>query len=98
VVERARDFYVRLAADIGALCDGRPFALQLSHGAARLPGLATALQPAADGPAVTLPVGAGALGALDRAQAITGEDWQNTLTLSLPRDAFAAHGAIETPR
>ena len=98
VVECARDFYVRLAADIGALCDGRPFALQLSHGAARLPGLATALQPAADGPVVTLPAGAGALGALDRAWAITGGDRQNTLTLSLPRDAFAAHGAIETPR
>jgi len=47
---------------------------------------------------VTLPAGAGALGALDRAWAITGGDRQNTLTLSLPRDAFAAHGAVETPR
>jgi len=98
VVECAREFYVRLAADIGERCGGRPFALQLSHGAARLPGLAAALQPAADGPAVILPAGAGALGALERARAITGGDRHNTLTLSLPRDAFAAHGTIETSR
>ena len=98
VVECARDFYTRLAAGIGELCSGRPFALQLSHGAARLPGLAAALQPAADGPAVILPAGAGALGALERAAGVTDADWQNTLTLSLPRDAIAAHGTVETSR
>ena len=98
VVECARDFYARVAADISELCGGRPFALQLSHGAARLPGLAAALQPAADGPAVILPAGAGALGALERAAGVTHADWQNTLTLSLPRDALAAHGTIETSR
>lgn len=90
--------YARLTADIGKLCSGRPFALQLSHGAARLPGLAAALQSAADGPAVTLPAGAGALGALERAAGVADADWQNTLTLSLPRDAIAAHGTVETTR
>ena len=98
VVACATDFYARLAADIGELCSGRPFALQLSHGAARLPGLAAALQPAADGPAVILPAGAGALGALERAAGVTHGGWQNTLTLSLPRDAIAAHGVVETTR
>ena len=98
VVECARDFYARLAADIGELCGGRPFALQLSHGAARLPGLAAALQPAADVPAVILPAGAGALGALERAAGIAHGDWQNTLTLSLPRDVIAGHGAVESSR
>lgn len=60
--------------------------------------LAAALQPAADGSAVILPAGAGALGALERAAGVTDADWQNTLTLSLPRDAIAAHGTIETSR
>jgi len=96
VVECAREFYVRLGADIGELCAERPFALQLSDGAARLPGLAATLPSAADGSVVTLPSGAGALGALRRASQITDGGWRNTLTVSLPRDALAAHDTVET--
>lgn len=96
VVECARELYVRLGADIGELCGERPFTLQLGDGAARLPGLAAALLSVADGPAVTLPSGAGALGALHRASQITDGGWRNTLTVSLPRDAFAGHDEVET--
>ena len=98
VVECARDFYGRLAADIGELCGGRPFALQIAHGAARLPGLAARLQSAADDPAVILAAGAGALGALDHASSIADGSRRNTLTVSLPRDAFAERGGAESFR
>ena len=84
VVESARALYARLAADIGELCGSRPFALQLGHGAARLPGLADALPRAANGPTLRLPPGAGALGALQRVAQITDGGWRNTLTVNLP--------------
>ncbi len=95
LVECAREFYGRLGAEIGELCGGRPCALQLSDGAARLPGLAAALLSVVDGPAVPLPSGAGALGALRRAWQITDEGRSNFLTVSVPRDAFAGHETAE---
>ncbi len=95
MVECAREFYRRLAAEIGELCAERSFALQLGNGVARLPGLAASLPSTADVPVVILPSGAGALGALRRASQITDGGWRNTLTVSLPRDALAGHDTVE---
>ena len=74
------------------------FVLELEENAASIPGLADSLPGGIAGPVVKLPPGAGALGALRRAPWIVQPDWRNTLTVSLPRDAFAAHEAVEQSR
>lgn len=96
VVECARAFYVRLGTAIRELSGGRAFALQLAHGAVRLPGLAGALQSASNARAISLPFGAGALGALSHALQISDGDWRNTLTISLPRDVFTRAEATQS--
>ena len=93
IVDCASEHYERLAEQVRSLCGAAKVSLQLADGAARLPGLAAALPTAADGPALLLPPGAGALGALRHAAAITEGGWRNTLTLSLARDDLAGQGA-----
>ena len=93
MVACARELYAQLAAQIRSLCGARAFSLQLAHGAARLPGLAAALPTPAHGPALVLPSGAGALGALRHAVRITEGGWRNTLTVSLARDDLAGQAA-----
>jgi hypothetical protein len=89
VIECADAIYQRLATLIGELCGQRPFALQLADGAGRLPGLSAALSALTNNPSITLPPGAGALGALRRAAQITAGGWHNTLTVRLAGDAVA---------
>lgn len=93
VVECAREHYARLGIAIGELCGNRAFALRLADGAARLPGLADALRSAANATALSLPSGAGALGALRHAMQIADGGWHNTLTVSLPRHDVARNEA-----
>jgi hypothetical protein len=96
IVECAREFYVRVGAALGEFCAGRAFTLQLADNAHRLPGLATVLQSAAGHPALCLPSGAGALGALRHASKITDGGWRNTLTVSLPRNVFVQSETMES--
>ena len=91
----AREFYDGLRALTGHLCAGQPFALELGHAAARMPGLADAVLGAGGDRVSSLPPGAGALGALHRAGNIIGEDWRNTLTVSLPCDALAGSEPVK---
>jgi hypothetical protein len=95
VAECARELYVRLGTAIAELCGNRALVLQLAAGAARLPGLADALQSVTSGTAASLPSGAGALGALRHALQITDGGWRNTLTVSLPRNVFARNEEAE---
>lgn len=96
VEECAREFYEALRVVIGELCTGQPFVLELEDSAASMPGLAATLHSASEGRTVCLPPGAGALSALRRASWIIQSDWRNTLTVSLPRDAFAGQEAAES--
>lgn len=98
VIECAGEFYVRLAGLIDELCGQQPFALQLADGAGRLPGLSAALGALTSNPIISLPPGAGALGALRRGAEITAGGWRNTLTLSLAGDAVAGQAAEEGRR
>jgi len=91
VEECARDFYDELHALIDGRCAGQPFAVELSHAAARMPGLADAVLSAGGDRVSSLPPGAGALGALRRASKIIDGDWRNTLTVSLPCDQRAGY-------
>jgi hypothetical protein len=96
MVECATEFYGRLAQTIEELCGGRPCSLQLSDGAARLPGLAASVTSAAGQSALSLPSGAGAIGALQHSAQWSEETWNNTLTVSLPREVFAGQWARES--
>jgi len=89
VEDCAREFNDGLRALISDLCAGQPFALELAHDAARMPGLADAVLSDGAGRVSSLPPGAGALGALRRASQIIDEDWRNTLTVNLPCDELA---------
>ena len=91
----ATGFYVGLAQTIEGLCGGRPFSLQLSDGAARLPGLAASITSAVGQSALSLPAGAGAIGALQHGTLWSDSTWNNSLTVSLPREVFAGQWATE---
>ncbi len=88
VEERALEFYQALRARIAARSPDGDFVLELERSAANMPGLAATVLQGTGGRAVSLPAGAGALGALRRSRWIVQPDWRNTLTVSLPRDAF----------
>lgn len=95
MIECATEFYVGLAQTIEGLCGGRPFSLQLADGAARLPGLAASITSAVGQSALSLPSGAGAIGALKHSTLWSDGTWNNTLTVSLPRDVFAGQWTTE---
>jgi hypothetical protein len=95
VEECAREFYEALRAVIARNCSNRHFVLELEDSAAQIPGLASSVLSGTGGRAVKLPPGAAALGALRRAPWIIQADWRNTLTLSLPRDAFDSRETAE---
>jgi hypothetical protein len=97
VEECTREFNEALRAVVRERCSDKPFVLELGASAAIIPGLADTLRCSSEGPAVDLPPGAGALGALRRASWIVAEDRRNTLTVSLPRAAFSAREQVETP-
>jgi hypothetical protein len=96
--ERAREFYDKLRDVVVARCADRRFQLELEQSAANMPGLADSLLTGTKGELVRLPPGAGALGALRRARWIVQSDWRNTLTTTLPRDAFTARETVEYAR
>jgi hypothetical protein len=96
--DRAREFCDALRGVVAARCAARRFVLELEENAANIPGLADSLLAGTAGPSVRLPPGAGALGALRRARWILQPDWRNTLTVSLPRDAFATPETVEQSR
>jgi hypothetical protein len=98
VEDRAREFCDALRGVVAARCASRRFVLELEENAANIPGLADSLLAGTAGPSVRLPPGAGALGALRRARWILQPDWRNTLTVSLPRDAFATPETVEQSR
>ena len=96
VEECARELHDALQAVIGEHCADQPFVLEIDDSAANVPGLSAALPSRSGGQAVRLPPGAGALGALHRAQWIIQADWRNTLTVSLPHDAIARPETAES--
>lgn len=95
IVECAYECYAQLGATINELCGERPFALRLADGVVRLPGLSTALESVTNRSATSLPAGAGAIGALRDSAKITAGAWNNSLTLSLPREIVAGEAAQE---
>ena len=98
LAECARDCYEALRAMVAEHCSNRPCGLALDYQAAKLPGLAAALSSVTDSAAAALPAGAGALGALRRSAHIIASNWRNTVTVSLPNDAFAGRPSTETSR
>ena len=96
MVECVAGFYVGLTRTIEELCGPRPYSLQLSDGAARLPGLAASVTAALGQRASSLPRGAGAIGALRHSAQWRVGAWNNSLTVSLPREVFAGKWARES--
>jgi hypothetical protein len=93
MVDAVMGAYRRLATALVEVCAGEPVTVELSHRAARLPGLMEALREVGVEDTVTLGPGAAALGAERFAGYLTGSRPANVLTVDLPREIHAGIGS-----